>query len=157
MDLGLYLIAKFVGPEEAVKVAKIHLVDLHENGQSPYMNTLLKNRQGEDKVIAQCQVWLANNYEQASPISHLVQETGLSDKALTRRFKAATGMTPIEYVIKLRVEESKQMLEASTASIEEIAEQVGYRDSSFFVKKFKSVVGLTPAQYRKKYSSLQKF
>ena len=80
--------------------------------------------------------------------------SGLTERSFKRRFIKATGLAPLEYVHTLRIEESKQMLEKETATIETIAYEVGYEDKSFFSKLFKRKVGLTPAQYRNRFGSL---
>ncbi len=64
-------------------------------------------------------------------------------------------MSPLEYVHTFRLEEAKQMLERSSASIEAIASEVGYEDAGFFNRLFRRHVGLTPAAYRKRFGSLR--
>lgn len=155
LDLGLYLVSRFVGIEEAIRTAKVQIIEWHEHGQQPYV-FLNQARQSEDAIIAESQVWLANNYEHCSPVAEAVKRSGLTERTFKRRFKQATGMSPIEYVLVLRIEEAKQMLEATELSIESIANEVGYQDASFLARKFNSMVGVTPAQYRKKFSMLRK-
>ena len=65
-------------------------------------------------------------------------------------------MTPLEYVHTLRLEEAKQMLEASELPVEAIANEVGYEDASFFGRLFRRQVGLTPAQYRKRFGAMRR-
>ena len=65
-------------------------------------------------------------------------------------------MTPIEYTHAVRLEEAKQMLETTTDSVEGIAVEVGYEDASFFSRLFKRQVGLTPAQYRRRFAGLRR-
>ena len=156
MDLGLYLIAKFVCSEEAIKVSKLHLIEWHDSGQQPYA-FLCKSRQYDDALISEAQVWLANNYDTPSPVNAVTQNSGIPERSFARRFKSATGMTPIEYVLNLRIEEAKHMLEIEAESVESVAEKVGYQDASFFSRKFQKKVGLTPSQYRKKFSRLRAF
>jgi transcriptional regulator GlxA family with amidase domain len=82
--------------------------------------------------------------------------SGLPDRTFIRRFVNATGMSPLDYVHALRLEEAKQILETEDLSIEAIAEQVGYQDTSFFGRLFRRKVGLTPAQYRLRFGSLRR-
>jgi hypothetical protein len=74
---------------------------------------------------------------------------------LKRRFARATGVAPLEYVQTLRLEEAKHALETTTAPVEAVANDVGYEDASFFGRLFRRKVGLTPAQYRKRFRSLR--
>ena len=71
-------------------------------------------------------------------------------------FVAATGLTPLDYVQALRLEEAKQMLETGDQAVEAIANEVGYEDASFFGRLFRRKVGLTPAQYRLRFGSLRR-
>lgn len=155
MDLGLYLIARFCGGEEAVRAAKIHLIDWHQAGQQAFA-TLAATRQGHDALIAQAQAWIAEHYDESSPVARMVELTGLNERTFKRRFRKATGMTPIDYVLTLRLEEAKQMLEAGDDPFEAIAEAVGYQDAAFFGRKFSARVGLTPLQYRRKFRGIRR-
>lgn len=154
MDLGLYLIARFCGGEEAVKTAKLHLIDWHQGGQQAFA-ALAATRQTEDATIARTQAWIAQHYDQPSPVQQMAELSGLNERTFKRRFRKATGMTPIDYVLTLRLEEAKQMLEASDEPVEAIAESVGYQDPAFFSRKFNALVGLTPMQYRRKFRGIR--
>lgn len=155
MDLGLYLIARFCGAEEAVRVAKIHLIEWHQAGQQPFA-AISVQRQSEDAVIQRCQEWVAYHYHQSSPVNGMIALSGLSPSSFSRRFRQATGMSPMDYVLTLRLEEAKQILESGDDPIEAVAEMVGYQDAAFFGRKFQSRVGLTPAQYRRKFGGLRR-
>lgn len=153
-DLALFLIARFVGSEEAMRVARLHLLDWHHVGQQPFA-VLTRSRQAGDAVIAKCQEWIAAHYDADSPVAAMVRISGLAERSFKRRFAQATGMSPIEYVHSLRLEESKHMLETTDLSIEALANQVGYEDASFFGRLFRRKVGLTPAQYRRRFGALR--
>jgi transcriptional regulator GlxA family with amidase domain len=154
-DVALYLIARFVGIDAAMQVARINLIDWHATGQQPFAR-LARSRQVSDAVIARCQVWIAEHYDEPSPVSAMVHLSGLAERSFKRRFQSATGLSPLEYVHTLRLEEAKQMLEASDTSVEDIANEVGYEDAGFFSRLFRRQVRLTPAQYRKRFGSMRR-
>jgi transcriptional regulator GlxA family with amidase domain len=81
----------------------------------------------------------------------MARHSGLNTRTFARRFRAATGYQPIDYVQALRVEEAKQMLETSEGGIDDIAAAVGYDDPASFRRLFKRRAGLTPAAYRRKF------
>jgi transcriptional regulator GlxA family with amidase domain len=85
-----------------------------------------------------------------------VRLSGLAERSFKRRFQEATGMSPLEYVHTLRLEEAKQMLESGNQPIEAIANEVGYEDAGFFSRLFRRNVNLTPAQYRKRFGSMRR-
>jgi len=155
LDLALYLIARLVGVEVAMQVARINLVDWHHVGQQPFAR-LARSRQVDDAVIARCQTWIAEHYQEAAPVAALVRLSGLAERSFKRRFRQATGMSPLEYVHTVRLAEAKQMLESGDQSIEAIANAIGYEDAGFFARLFRRRVMLTPAQYRKRFGGLRR-
>ena len=154
-DLALYLIAQFAGVDAAMHVARVNLIDWHAIGQLPFAN-LARSRQVTDAEIARCQTWIAQHYDEPSPVSAMVRLSGLAERSFKRRFQQATGMPPLEYVHTLRLEEAKQLLESSDASIEAIANEIGYEDPGFFSRLFRRKVSLTPAQYRRRFGSMRR-
>lgn len=149
-DLCLYIIMRFAGLETAREVSKVFLFQWHRDGQSPYA-ALQRNAQHEDGIIGQVQLWLADNYDRNGALAAATEVSGLNERTFNRRFRAATGFAPSEYLQQLRVEEAKQMLETTDRPIEDIAGAVGYADEASFRRLFKRNVGLTPADYRRKY------
>jgi transcriptional regulator GlxA family with amidase domain len=155
LDMALYLIARYIGLKEARQVARIHMLDWHDDGQLPFAS-LLVARQIDDALIMRCQEWIALNYATAAPVIAMMRIVGLPERSFMRRFAAATGMSPLEYVHRLRIEEAKQMLETADAPVEDVAAEVGYQDPSFFSRLFRRRVGMTPAHYRRRFSSLRR-
>ena len=76
----------------------------------------------------------------------------MSSRTLIRRCKAATGESPLAYLQTVRIEVAKKILENSVQTISEITQQVGYEDVSSFSKMFKRRVGLSPREYRGRFS-----
>jgi transcriptional regulator GlxA family with amidase domain len=154
-DLALYLIARFVGIKEATEVARVYMLQWHDQGQRPFAS-LMGFRQTSDALINKCQAWAAFNYQTQSPVAAMTALSRLSDRSFVRRFTQATGLTPLDYIHGLRLEEAKQMLETSDLAVEAIANEVGYEDASFFGRLFRRKVGLTPAKYRLRFGSLHR-
>lgn len=155
LDLALYLVARLSSVDIAMQTARINLVDWHDIGQQPFAR-LAKTRQTEDAVIARCQAWIADHYTESAPVSAMVNLSGIAERSFKRRFEQATGMSPLEYVHTLRLEEAKQMLESGNLPVEAIANEVGYEDPGFFSRLFRRHVSLTPAQYRKRFGAMRK-
>ncbi len=154
-DLTLFLIGRFVGLKEAMEVARTYLVDWHDIGQRPFAS-LLMAKQITDALIGRCQEWVGAHYAEPSPVAAMIKLSGLPERSFIRRFSKATGMLPLDYVHSLRLEEAKQMLETGDLPVEAIANEVGYEDTSFFGRLFRRKVGLTPAQYRRRFGSLRR-
>jgi len=148
-DLTLFLVARHVGPAEAMRLSKIFLYQWHRDGQLPYA-CMIKNVSHDDPLMREQQAWLAEHYDQPNLVRELVRRCGLPERSFNRRFKAATGYTPISYIQSLRIEEAKQILETSDRPVEEVGWMVGYDDPAHFRRLFKRLTGLSPADYRRK-------
>jgi transcriptional regulator GlxA family with amidase domain len=72
----------------------------------------------------------------ASPVEEMVRRSGLAERSFKRRFKKATGYSPIAYVQQVRIEEAKRRLERTGKPIDEISWIVGYEDPAFFRRLF---------------------
>ena len=154
MDMALFLIARLLGVEAAVRVARLNLIDWHDIGQQPFAS-LARSRQQDDALIGEIQAWIGENYGVRSPVAAMAARSGLPERSFDRRFRKATGMSPLEYVHTLRLEEAKQQLEATQLPIEAIAGECGYEDAGYFSRLFAKRVGLTPAQYRRRFGKLR--
>lgn len=152
-DLLLYLINRFAGAEEARRIAKIYLLQPHGGGQLCYAS-LAARRQHNDQLIADAQVWAATHYDEPNPVSAMVDRSGLLERSFLRRFRRATGQSPLEYLQTVRVEEAKQMLEATELPIDQISAEIGYNEPSSFRSAFRKHVGMTASVYRKKWRGL---
>jgi transcriptional regulator GlxA family with amidase domain len=149
-DLLLYLVGRLAGQEEARRLSKLFLLDWHLDGQLPF-TALTVGRNHEDQLVTAAQVWAADNYSSPNPVSEMAAASELTERSFLRRFKKATGQTPIEYVQTLRIEEAKQMLETTDKSFDEIAVEVGYTEPSAFRHLFRKLVGMTASAYRTKH------
>jgi transcriptional regulator GlxA family with amidase domain len=152
-DLALYLLARFCGDAEARHIAKIFLFGDRSDGQLPFA-AMVRPAQHEDAVIAQSQTWIADNYAVANPVAAMVHLSSLNDRTFKRRFKAATGYAPLEYVQSLRIEEAKQILETTDMAIDDVASSVGYDEPNSFRRLFKRTTGISPHQYRLRFASI---
>jgi transcriptional regulator GlxA family with amidase domain len=154
-DLALFLIARYVGLVQAMEVAKVFMLQWHDMGQQPF-TTLMPRGVSGDAVVDRCQDWVAEHFRLSAPVAAMAAVSGLPARTFMRRFRVAAGMTPLDYVHALRLEEAKQQLETGDAPVEAIANDVGYEDTSFFGRLFRRKVGLTPAQYRLRFGSLRR-
>ncbi|MEO7663919.1 MAG: helix-turn-helix domain-containing protein [Candidatus Limnocylindrales bacterium] len=152
-DLAIHLIRRLCGPEQAIRTAKVYLLAGHEDGQLPFA---AMNRQIQliDAAVARSQAWITDHYAATNPVAAMAAHAGLPRRTFGRRFRAATGTLPIDYVHELRVDEAKQRLETGRAAIDDIGAEVGYEDPTFFRRLFKRKTGLTPAAYRRKYAAI---
>lgn len=91
--------------------------------------------------------WLALQYNRPVSIEELARETGYHRAYLSRMFKKATGWSPAQYVLKLRMERAAQLLR-EPLSVTQIAASVGFSDPLYFSKQFKKWHGHSPSELR---------
>jgi transcriptional regulator GlxA family with amidase domain len=149
-DLVLYLIARFAGATLAQEVARMFALQWHQDGLTPYMIFEGKADHGDGEIQG-AQEWLRDHFSVAHPVEAMIKRSRLAERTFKRRFATATGLTPIAYVQRLRIEDAKRRLERTEASIDEISWQVGYEDAAFFRRLFKRTTGLAPGAYRKRF------
>ena len=90
------------------------------------------------------------NYNQNICIKDYAAERHMSDCWFNRTFKKVTKVTPIQYIISLRITSAINLLENTNHNIKQIASMVGYNDEYYFSRLFKKSTGLSPTAYRKK-------
>lgn len=149
-DMVLYLIARFNGSTMAQAVARTFALQWHQDGLAPYMIFEGRTDHG-DSEIRTAQKWLASNFAVANPVEEMIRVSSLSERTFKRRFVSATGLTPISYVQRLRIEDAKRRLERTADSVDEISWRVGYEDGAFFRRLFKRTTSLSPGAYRKRF------
>lgn len=150
-DLVLYLVVRYVGPTAAQAVSKFFALQWHSDGQTPYLTFDLPIDH-EDAIIREAQAWLSEYFSTAAPITEVVKQFDIPERSFKRRFSKATGYSPIAYVQRLRIEDAKRRLERTSASIDQISWSVGYEDAASFRRLFKRITGITPGDYRRKFT-----
>lgn len=149
-DLGLRLVDRLLGPTVMLETARFLLVDPPGREQRYYSVFSPKLRHGDEAVL-QVQHWLQATGARDATLVAMADKAGLEPRTFLRRFHKATGLKPSEYCQHLRVGKAREMLEATTRPIEQVAWDVGYEDPGSFRKVFVKVTGLGPREYRQRF------
>lgn len=102
-------------------------------------------------ALQNVQIYIKNNLEENLSLSKLAQQANLSTFHFFRLFKRSTGKTPYRYVLNERLHKAKVLLISSDENINQIAFKTGFGSASKFITRFKSLLGVTPKQYRGKF------
>lgn len=154
IDLSLYLVDKFCGHEVAVQTAKALLVDMPRTHQSGYA-VLPLSRSHQDERIRQVESYMKQHFARDLSIERLASSVNMSARNFVRRFKQATGQLPGKYLQALRISIAREMLEDDATSIQSVSTAVGYEDVAFFRALFKRLTGMTPAEYRSRFTGVR--
>lgn len=150
VDLSLYLVEKFCGHRVATETAKALLLETPRTWQIGYAAEPPQS-QHEDTRILQAQEWLFRHFDTNMRIEDVAKQIALTPRTFARRFKLATGETPMNYLHRLRVNAARHMLENDARGIRSVSEAVGYEDAAFFRRIFKRHTGQSPGQYRQRF------
>ncbi|KGB58255.1 GlxA family transcriptional regulator [Sphingopyxis sp. SE2] len=153
-DLGLRIVERLLGPTVMMETARFFLIDPAGREQKNYASFAPRLTHGDEAVL-KVQHWLQAKEGRVSGVGDMAREAGLEERTFQRRFKAATGMTPVEYVQHIRVGKARELLEFTRRTVDQIAWSVGYEDAAAFRKLFHRLTGLSPGEYRQRFSTPQ--
>lgn len=92
---------------------------------------------------------MQSRYDQQYDVLEYADYCSLSPDRFSHKFKEATGSSPLQYFINLKLEKAKELLAFSDLSIAEVSEQIGYDNPLYFSRQFKKHIGICPSKYRK--------
>lgn len=153
-DLGLRLVHRLLGPTVMIDTARMLLVDPPGREQRYYSVFSPRLTHG-DTAVLKVQHWLQATQAKDVTLTTLAALAGLEERTFLRRFQKATGMTSTEYCQHLRVGRAQELLQFSSESFDRVAWEVGYSDPGALRKIFTRIVGLTPGEYRRRFSASQ--
>ena len=151
-DLGLRIVERLLGPTVMIETARFLLIDPSGREQKNYASFAPPLTHGDEPIL-KVQHWLQARGAGAVAVAEMAGEAGMEERTFQRRFKAATGMTPVEYVQHIRVGKARELLEFTRRTVDQIAWSVGYEDAAAFRKLFHRLTGLSPHEYRQRFST----
>ena len=147
IDLLLHLVRKDYGSHVANMFARRMVVPPHrDGGQSQFVVQPIAVRTNDR--IAGVADWMAGHLSETITIEALADRAAMSLRTFTRRFRAATGTAPIEWLIRLRVRRAQDLLETTDLSIDRVAHDAGFGAPETLRHHFRRVVGTTPSAWR---------
>ena len=151
LNLILYLVEKHNGREVALYCAKVLQIDIERNSQSPFI-VFEGLKEHPDDEIRLVQDYIEHHIEEKVTVDFLADRCAMNRINFSRRFKRATKISPVDYIQRVKMEAAKRGLESGRKNINEVMYGVGYTDVKAFRMIFKKVAGITPLEYRSKFS-----
>jgi transcriptional regulator GlxA family with amidase domain len=149
VNLALHIAERIFGPEAARTASRMFLIDVNKAPQSAYA-MFASQKLHDDEDILRAQAFIERRPQHSPSVEELARAVAMSPRTFSRRFHAATGNTPREYIQRVKIEAAKRKLEAG-GRIATVASAVGYADAVAFRKLFARETGMTPADYRARY------
>jgi transcriptional regulator GlxA family with amidase domain len=152
-NLLLHLVEKHCGREMAVKASKYFAIDIGRTTQSPF--SIFKGQKTHnDDGIRTAQDFIEKNFNGRITIEQLADMAAIGRRTFERRFRQATGNSVLSYIHRVKMEAAKRALEAGRKNVSEVMYDVGYTDTKAFRAVFRKVTGLTPLEYRNRYTRI---
>lgn len=152
LHLLLYLVEKFYDRPTAVHCAKYFQIDMDRQLQAGF-SIFNGHKKHNDEAILKAQQFIEENYQDKISIEKLSADLNTGRRNFDRRFIKATGITPLDYLQRVKIEAAKKMFETTRKTVNEIMYDVGYNDTKAFRDVFSRVTGLSPIEYKSKYNS----
>ncbi|WP_292935199.1 helix-turn-helix domain-containing protein [Noviherbaspirillum sp.] len=105
-----------------------------------------------DSPVYRATQWLSTHIDEPYRLAALAEAAATSERTLLRHFQEVTGMSPLDYLHKLRVERAKMLLEVTLQTVHTIALACGYSDAASFRRLFRAETGMTPHAYRARFA-----
>ena len=151
LNLVLFIIEKYYDKQTAVYCAKMFQIDIERSSQSSFA-IFSGQKKHSDDVILKAQAYIEKNYQDKISIAVLSNKFNIGRRNFDRRFIKATGITPLDYLQRVKIEAAKKSLENTRKTVNEVMYDVGYSDNKAFREVFNRVAGMSPVDYKVKYN-----
>jgi AraC family transcriptional activator FtrA len=151
LDLCLHLIRRDHGAAVANRVARRLVIAPHrDGGQAQFLDRPVARREGGslNALLERAQ----RHLDRRVTISDLAGWASMSERTLMRRFRAATGATPVDWLTRVRLDRARELLECTALKVEQIATQTGWGTATTLRHHFRKKVGVSPVEYRRRFS-----
>lgn len=151
IDLCLHLVRLDHGAEVANALARRMVVPpQRDGGQAQFVDAPVPVECGDD-AIGRTMAWALSRLAEPLTVEALAREALMSPRTFARRFRMATGTTPMQWLLRQRVLHAQRLLEATEQPIERVAELAGFRTAAAFRVQFRRMVGTSPLAYRRTF------
>jgi transcriptional regulator GlxA family with amidase domain len=152
MDLCLHLVRLDHGSSVANAAARRLVVPPHRaGGQAQFVATPVPAR--DDHPLAGLFPWIVERLDQPLTVEDLARRAGMSSRHLGRHFKAATGTTPLQWLLTQRIRRAQELLEKTDDGVDRIATATGMGTATTLRRHFNRTVGVPPDTYRRTFRS----
>ena len=151
IDLCLHLVRRDFGVRVANEIARtIVAAPYRSGGQAQYVPRTLPEDAGE--AFARTRAWALTRLHEELTVRDLAGHAHVSYRTFSRRFVEDTGHTPLQWLLRARIDAARELLEATDLGVDHIAARAGLGSGTNLRLHFQRILGTTPSQYRKSFS-----
>jgi transcriptional regulator GlxA family with amidase domain len=151
LDMCLHLVRRDYGQSVAANTARLTVAPMHrDGGQAQFIRQELPSSPSSLTPVTE---WMRDKLRAAHTVESLAAHANMSPRTFARKFQEQTGTTPLQWLLTARIDRARQLLEETDTSIDQTAYLCGFGSAVTFRSRFRRVVGLTPTEYRSRFSS----
>ncbi len=145
-DLILYLIEQRYG-EAITRIVERHFShELKRHYEKPFF--VKGGNQHHDEDIIRAQEWCHQHWQTRFTVADWAHSAAMAERTFSRRFRQATGLSPLQYLQQLRIQQAMELLKDTNLPVNQIAGLCGFDDANYFNRLFSKRNAMTPGQYR---------
>jgi transcriptional regulator GlxA family with amidase domain len=148
IDLALAWVEEDYGASLAHEAARELVLFLRRPGGQPQLSVSLASQASEMTSIRELQVWIAEHLETKLSVDDLADRMAMSVRHFERVFTREVGTTPSQYVLHVRVEAARRLLERTDRGLKQVAAATGFSNVDLMRRAFVRLLGITPRAYR---------
>ena len=148
IDLALAWVEEDCGATLAHEAARELVLFLRRPGGQPQMSVSLASQASEMASIRELQIWIAEHLKTRLSVDDLARRMAMSARNFERVFTREVGTTPSQYVLQMRVEAARRLLERTEGGLKHIASTAGFGSADVMRRAFVRLLGITPRRYR---------
>ncbi|WP_112248187.1 GlxA family transcriptional regulator [Kribbella monticola] len=152
LDLCLHLVRKDHGSAVATDVARRLVMAPHrDGGQAQY---LIAPSVGGEGSLEPVMRWMQKQLTEPLTLASIAGQAAMSTRTLSRQFRAQTGSTPLQWLIRLRVHRAQELLETTQLTVDQIATASGFGSPVLLRQHFTKMLATTPTAYRRTFAAV---
>lgn len=151
LDLCLHMIRNDHGAAVAAAAARVSVMPLERGGGQAQFIVHEPPAAEQGGSLAATLEWMSKNLKADLGVDVIARHAGMSERSLARKFTEQTGTTPAKWVTRARICHGQTLLETTALAVERVAEEAGFGSAMAFRTRFREVVGVTPAEYRRAF------
>jgi transcriptional regulator GlxA family with amidase domain len=153
LDLCLHMIRRDHGQAVAAEAARLAVAPLDRaGGQAQFIR---REPPASSASLAALLEWMARRLDERLTLEDLAGRAAASPRTLTRRFRAQTGLSPLQWLLMARVRRAQELLETTSLPIETVAFRSGFENASALRERFRRMLGVSPLAYRRTFNGAQ--
>jgi transcriptional regulator GlxA family with amidase domain len=153
IDLALGWVEEDCGNAVATDIAREFVLFLRRPGGQPQLSVSLAAQGNEMRSIQELLVWIADNLDRELSLAILADRVAMSTRNFERVFRREVGVSPAQYVRKIRVEAAQRLIERGGKGLEQIALTCGFSNADSMRRVLKKVLSTTPRALRRAQAS----